>query len=109
MALTRGKHIVAEIGGVRCTIIESGVSADRADFLKDLLTHNKYEVKTEKEKGKDGSPLETIVIGITDIVFNPMIAVYQLKLSRQDGHVVRPAYWNQWPDQWDIPYWQVQR
>jgi len=109
MALTKGKHNIAEIGGVRCTVIESGISDERAAFLNDLLSFNKYEVKTEKEKAKDGSLLETNVIGVTDILFNPMMGVYQHKLFRNDGREVRPAYWNQCPDQWDLPYWQVKR
>jgi len=108
MASLKGKHIVAEVEGIRCTIVETGTSEKRAGFLKDLLTHNGYMVKMEKEKTKDGTLLETYIIGTTDIVFNPVIRLYQKKLLRKDGHVVNPSYWNQWPDQWDIPYWQVQ-
>lgn len=109
MALTKGKHTIIEIGGVRCTLVESGASAERVEFLKEILTFNRYEVKTEPEKAKDGSPTGTYVIGVTDIIFNPMIAVYQKKLFRQNGDFVSPAYWNQWPDQHTIPYWQVIR
>jgi len=107
MASLKGKHIVTEVEGVRCTIVETLTSEERAGFLRDLLTHNGYIVKMEKEKAKDGTLLETYVIGTTDIVFNPVIRLYQKKLFRKDGHVVNPSYWNQWPDQWDIPYWQV--
>jgi len=109
MALLKGKHQVGEINGVRCTIIETGIDEDRANFLKELLTFNGYEVKLEKEKAKDGTLLNTLFIGITDLIFNPTIAVYERKLFRKDGFNINPAYWNQWPDQWDIPYWQVQR
>ena len=66
-------------------------------------------VKMEKEKAKDGTELETLVIGLTDIFFNPMIVVYEKKLVRKDGFTVTPAYWNQWPEEDTIPYWKVQR
>ncbi len=109
MALLKGKHNIAEIGGVRCTVVETGATAGRVDFLKKLLEANRFEVKTEPEKAKDGSLLDTFVIGITDIVANPVIALYQKKLLRPDGHVVTPAYWNQWSGQDTLPYWQVRQ
>ena len=37
MALNKGKHIVEEIDGVRCSLVEKGVSPTRAEFLKKLL------------------------------------------------------------------------
>ncbi len=109
MALTKGKHTIAEIDGVRCTVVETGLNRERTAFLKEILEFNGYTVKMEKEKAKDGSPLETTVIGLTDLIFNPMIVLYQHKLFLKDGKEVTPAYWNQWPGDWDIPYWQVKR
>jgi hypothetical protein len=107
MVALKGKHTVTGIEGVSCTVIESGATVERVVFLKDLLSFNGYEVKTEGEKAKDGSPLNTFIIGITDITVNPTVVLYQKKLFRKDGQVVSPAYWYQWPDQWEIPYWQV--
>lgn len=107
MSLKKGKHTVTEIEGIRCTVIETGISENRVGFLKELLVHNGYEVKLEKEKAKDGTQLETYILGVTDILFNPVIAVYQQKLLRNDGHVVTQAYWNQWSADPDIPYWMV--
>ena len=109
MAILKGKHTIAEIEGVRCTVIETAADASRAEFLKDILVFNNQEVKMEHEKTKDGSILETFVVGVTDILFNPMIAVYQKKLVRKDKKTVTPGYWLQKPDQDDIPYWQVQQ
>jgi hypothetical protein len=109
MALTKGKHNIAEIEGMRCTVIETGTTPERAEFLKNLLVFNGYEVMMEKEKAKDGTELETFVIGLTDLLFNPMIVVYEKKLIRKDGLTVTPAYWNQKPDQDSIPYWKVQQ
>lgn len=109
MTLIKGKHNIAEIEGTRCTLIETGATQERAEFLKNLLVFNGYEVKMEKEKAKDGTDLETFAVGLTDILFNPMIAVYEKKLFRKDGLTVTPAFWNQAQDQDTLPYWKVQR
>ena len=109
MALSKGKHNIAEIEGIRCTVVETGVIEERAEFLKSLLAFNGYEVKIEKEKAKDGSTLESFVIGVPDILFNPMIVLYEKKFIRKDGKTVTPAYWNQRPEEDDLPYWKVQR
>jgi hypothetical protein len=109
MAILKGKHNIAEIEGTRCTVVETGVSRERADFLKNLLVFNRYEVKMEQEKSKDGTSLDTFVIGLTDILFNPIIVLYEKKLIRKDGLTVTPAYWNQIPEEDSLPYWKVQR
>jgi hypothetical protein len=109
MALTKGKHNIVEIDGIRCTLVETGVTAERLEFLKNLLSFNKFSVKSEQEKAKDGTLLNTFFIGVTDILFNPAIALYQKKMFRPDGEFVTPAFWNQWADQQSIPYWQVKR
>jgi hypothetical protein len=107
MALNKGKHVIAEIEGVRCTVIETGLTESRARFLKGILEQNGCEVKQEQEKAKDGSALDTFILGVTDILFNPVIAVYAHRLKRSDGGEVTPAFWNQWPADPDIPYWMV--
>ena len=108
--MLKGKHTVIEIAGVRCTVVETGASDERIAFIKEILEFNGYEVKTEKEKAKDGTLLDTSVIGVTDILFNAMINLYERKLLRKDGHILNPSYWNQWPEKdWDVPYYQVQR
>ena len=106
MAL-KGKHNVGEVNGIRCSIVENGITAERKDFLADLLTYNGYEVKTEQEKDKEGNLLDTFIVGITDILCNPVIVLYQLKLFRKDGKEVTPAYWDQQDKDAEIPYWQV--
>ena len=109
MALLKGKHNIAEIQGIRCTVVETGATAERAKFLKELLEFNRYDVRMEQEKAKDGTLLESFVVGITDILTNPVVVLYQKKLFRPDGEVVSPVYWNQWIGQDTIPYWQVNR
>lgn len=87
MALNKGKHIVEEIDGVRCSIVESGVNDSRVKFLSELLSFNGLTVKsTADDKG-------TFVIGVTDVLFNPVIAVYQRRLKSKTGHKITPAYW----------------
>ncbi len=64
MALTKGKHIVKEIDSVLCTVVETGISTERMNFLKELLEFNKFEVKTEKDEVK--AKAETKGDGETD-------------------------------------------
>ena len=48
MSLNKGKHIVGEVDGVRCTIVETGISLKSAGFLKELLEFNGFEVKIQE-------------------------------------------------------------
>lgn len=109
MPLNKGKHTVQEIEGLRCTVVETGLTPERAQFLKSLLAFNGFEVKLEPEKAKDGTALETLVLGVTDLLFNPVIAVYGHRLRRPDGGEVTQAYWNQWEADTALPYWMVVR
>jgi hypothetical protein len=88
MALNKAQHTIEEIEGVRCSVVEKGVSAERAGFLKQLLEHNGYEVKTKAEG-------DVFTVGVTDIVFNPVLAVYGRYLKSLTGKRVTPAYWLQ--------------
>jgi hypothetical protein len=106
MALTRGKHSVEEINGIRCTVVEKGASPERVAFLKDLLAFNKFDVQVEEEKKAEETGPTTFVIGVTDIVFNPMIGVYQQSLRTPAGEKVCPAYWNQYTNENDSRYWE---
>ena len=109
MITLKGKHQVAEIEGVRCSVAGTGLTESRKEFLRELLTLNGYEVKAEKEKAKDGTLLETWTLGVTDILFNPVIAVYAHKLRNREGAEVTPAFWEQSGKPAGIPYWQVER
>jgi hypothetical protein len=106
-ALNKGKHIVAEIEGIRCTVVESGLAAERAEFLKNLLEFNHFEVKIAGEVNPEGTELFTV--GVTDIIFNPVISVYKRSLKTQDGQIVSPAYWNQQTTICDPRYWMIRR
>jgi hypothetical protein len=109
MSLLKGKHNVGDVDGVRCTIVETGISKERADFLKELLQFNGYEVRIQEEVTDPPANPKSYAIGVTDIVFNPVIAVYQKALLKKDGKKVTPAYWYQTGVEMNIPYWLVGR
>jgi hypothetical protein len=106
-ALNKGKHVVGEIDGVRCTIVESGLNAERKDFLKNLLEFNHFNVRISQESNPDG--IEMYSIGVTDIIFNPVIAVYERSLKTPEGTHVSPAIWNQQTTIYDSRYWVIRR
>ena len=107
--MNKGKHIVAELDGTRCTVVESKIPPQRVDFLKEVLEFNGFEVKVQEDVPEEGSTEKTFTLGVTDLVFNPVIAVYEKKLRNKEGHNVTPAYWNQWKEPENIPYWLVGR
>jgi len=107
MPLNKGKHIVEEIDGVRCSVVETGVSAERTDFLKKLLELNGYEVKSAQE-GEN----PTYKIGVTDLLFNPVVDVYKRRLKSFSGKRVTPAYWLQQSDketETEVNYWTLSK
>jgi hypothetical protein len=105
MAINNAKHIIAEIDGIRCTIIESGVTLDRAAFLRSLLEFNNFEVKELKLPEEPEAGESKYTIGVTDIVFNPAFAIYDGSLKTPEGFLVTPGYWNQECIDCDPRYW----
>lgn len=134
--LNKEGHIVEEISGVRCSIVEKNVSPERVEFLKPLLEFNGYTVIVAQTPappakpapkppapviGPDGQPVaaaplppppppppapNTFTIGVTNISFHPMLAVYERSLYTPQGKPVSIAYWNQEPEKEDELYWQ---
>lgn len=105
MPLNKGKHIIEDIDGTRCSLVEKGVSPERAEFLKKLLELNKYTVKV----AADGET-ETFKIGVTDLLFNPVVDVYKRDLKSLSGKRVTPAYWLQESDketEAEVNYWNI--
>lgn len=105
MAINNAKHIVSEINGVRCTIVESAASLERAAFLRDLLTANNLEVMEIEEAPKEEGGESVYTIGVTDLLFNPVFAVYERQLKTLDGEPITPGYWNQECTECDPRYW----
>jgi hypothetical protein len=112
MALN-SNHTVEELGNIRCAIVEKNISQERVDFLTALLTGNGYKVvcvaaEAPKPKAKAATATtnaeaaeiielkETIfTLGVTDLLFNPINAVFGRLLKTATGHVVTNDYWNQ--------------
>jgi hypothetical protein len=105
MAINNAKHIISEIDGVRCTIVESGMSLDRVAFLRELLEYNSLEVKELIEPSETPGSEPKYTIGVTDLVFNPVFAIYECKLKIRDGKYVTPGYWKQECTECDPRYW----
>jgi len=99
MASIKSKHIVEEVDGVRCTVIETGLSEKRLNFLKEILEFNKLVTKVEKVG--DGFKL-----GVTDITFNLIIAMYDRSLKLKDGKSVNQEYWLQQTNVIKPYYWK---
>lgn len=101
----KAKHIVEEINEIRCTVVEKGANAERVSFLKGLLEFNKFEVVVAEDKRESEEVPVTFTIGVTDLVFNPVIAVYEMSLKTPDGKKVSPAYWDQKSQDSIDQYW----
>ena len=89
MSLNQIKVTVEDINGKRCIVVESGITADRAEFLSRLLKHNGYEVVLSNDDAGNYK------IGVTDLLFNPVIDVYERRLLSFTNHKVTPAFWLQ--------------
>jgi len=120
MAINKN-HEFEELNGIKCGIVEKNVAPQRVQFLKILLEYNGYEVvvaaspapkvgpapKPVAPANGDAPPIEqpvtpppppapeTFTVGVTDITFNPINAIFGRLLRTPDRHVVTLAYWQQ--------------
>ena len=119
-------HLAEELDGVKCGVVEKNVMPERVAFLKHLLEFNHFKVvaapspppKTtgpaapviEGETPPQTPPPapETFTVGVTDITFNSINAIFGRLLRTPDGHVVTLAYWHQKEpvSRDDLPYFQ---
>lgn len=129
-------HIVEELEGTRCAIVEKNVAEERAAFLKALLAYNGYTVivtasAAPKAPARQVSPAApaaasaapattegdqqaappvtpTFTVGVTDLRFNAINAIFGRLLRTPDGHVVTLSYWHQQEtvSHDEIPYFQ---
>ena len=77
------------------------------EFLKKLLEFNGFEVLVEEEKRKSEEEPQLYNIGVTDMVFNPTVYVFQRRLKTLDGnHIVNQEYWNQISEDAKPQYWK---
>ena len=99
-------HLFEELNGVKCAIVEKNVAAERVEFLRRILEYNKYTVVVATSPppkvppGSTGDATtppgpETFTVGVTEVMFNPVNALFGRLLRTPDGHVVTLAYWQQ--------------
>ena len=111
MAINKN-HEFEELDGVKCAIVEKNASQQRIDFLKPLLEFNKYTVivvaspppkaAAAAAPAATQTPVEaappvpaTFTIGVTDVTFNSINAIFGRLLKTRNGHTVTLAYWQQ--------------
>ncbi len=124
MAINKN-HEFEDLEGVKCAIVEKNASPARVDFLKQLLSSNGYTVVVVKSPPPKNAapktapattetieplptPPETYTIGVTDVTFNTINALYGRLLKTENGHIVTPSFWEQKdPESHDeIPYFE---
>ena len=105
MAINNAKHIVSEIDGIRCTIVESGTTIERAAFLRQLLEFNNFEVRDQVFPPETEGSEPKYTVGVTDLVFNPVFSIYERLLKTPEGSYVTPGYWKQECIDCDPMYW----
>jgi hypothetical protein len=124
-------HEFDELNGIKCAVVEKNVSAERVAFIKPLLELNKFTVvvvpspppkvatavpKPAAAEGEEAAPLavaeatppvpETFTVGVTNVSFNVVNAIFGRLLKTKDKKIVTLAYWKQ-QDAFshdDVPY-----
>jgi hypothetical protein len=107
-------HLFEELNGVKCAIVEKNVAGERVDFLRKILEYNGYTVvvvPSPPPKAAAGASAgaggtagtvaaappapETFTVGVTDVMFNPVNAIFGRLLKTPGGHAVTLAFWQQ--------------
>jgi len=113
-------HTFEDLEDVKCAIVEKNCSQDRVDFLKKLLEFNGFTVVVVKSPPPKAAPAKpapaadpdvpaapvevpppppaTFTVGVTDVTFSPINAVFNRELKTSKGQVVTSAYWKQLED-----------
>jgi hypothetical protein len=123
MAINKN-HEFEDLDGTKCAIVEKNVSKERIEFLKKILEYNHYAVvvvptpapKPVPPKSAPAAasataattestppptpqpappPPETFTVGVTDVTFNPINAIFGRLLKAPHGHIITLAYWQQ--------------
>ncbi|MFM2136062.1 MAG: hypothetical protein RL021_1462 [Bacteroidota bacterium] len=102
-------HTCEELDGVKCAVVEKNVSAERAEFLRALLSLNGYAVIVAAAAPPKSAPAPAegeeatvppvvpvaFTVGVSDVMFNSTNAVFGRLLRTADGRVVTRDYWLQ--------------
>lgn len=120
MAINKN-HEFEELDGIKCAIVEKNVAPERVQFLKNLLEFNRYTVvvvPTPAPKAPPPKPVipeeaapqlthppvnepplppapETFTVGVTDVTFNSINAIFGRLLHTPEGRIVTLACWQQ--------------
>ncbi len=137
MAINKN-HEFEDLNGVKCSIVEKNASQARVDFLKNILEFNHYQVviapspppkiitkpaallaaasenltsdisAESRQLIEAPQPPPTFTLGVTDVTFNPVNAIFGRLLHVPAGPVVTLAFWEQKETQPhdDIPYYE---
>ncbi|MBA3647353.1 MAG: hypothetical protein H0W62_02205 [Chitinophagales bacterium] len=129
MAINKN-HEFEDLEGIKCAIVERNVSQERIDFLTALLQYNRYTIivvatppkvaakpaavampAEESEIKEEVSTAPTFTIGVTDVTFNAINAIFGRLLHTPGGHVVTFAYWQQRDEisRDEIPYYEEKK
>lgn len=118
-------HLFEELDGTKCAIVEKNVTKERLEFLRSLLECNHYKVIIVPSPPPKGSSTEnttdsveasvaqtqvteTFTVGVTDVTFNPVNAIFGRLLKTKEGNIVTLDYWKQKVNISfdDIPYFE---
>lgn len=111
MAINKN-YLFEDLDGVKCIIVEKEVTPERVEFLKKILEYNGYQVVVVKSPPPKAAPVkpvaegetpppppppapETFTVGVTDLMFNVINAIFGRQLRTPSGHIVTQAYWYQ--------------
>jgi hypothetical protein len=126
-------HLFEELNGIKCAIVEKNVPKERAEFLKNILEYNQFTVIIVAGPPPKAAPApaptvaatptedpnampppavptpaapETFTVGVTDVMFNPINAIFGRLLKTPRGNVVTLAYWQgkEGEARDDVPY-----
>ncbi len=100
------KHQFGEMNGTRVSFVEKKISENRMKFLKELLESNNFEVLVQEEKRKNEDDPQLYTVAVTDLMFNPVIWIYDRKLRTKDGRIVSADYWFQKKETTKPQYWE---
>jgi len=119
-------HAFEDLEGIKCSVVEKNCTPERVDFLKKILEHNKFSVVIAKSPppkvvAKPVTPVtpdapvepvvevplppETFTIGVTDVSFDPITAVFNRQLKTFDGKILSSNYWKQRPEDLQEQKW----
>lgn len=104
MSIKNGKRIIKEVDGRNVVVVEQNVSNERANFLKQLLEHNKYEVLVIADL--ESETKNTFTICVSDLHFNVTLKIYERSLKNIDNEAVTVSYWNQTDEKDNLPYFE---